>query len=80
MGEVATRVMGSRDILSAANWPEKMSVNYISYHDGFTLQDLVSYRKNTIMPTANITTMAMATTVVTTMGQKALLTIQPSLH
>ncbi|WWE61044.1 glycogen debranching protein GlgX [Parasalinivibrio latis] len=45
MGEVATRVMGSRDILSAANWPEKMSVNYISYHDGFTLQDLVSYRK-----------------------------------
>ncbi len=41
--EFATRLMGSRDIYSAANWPYKLTVNYITYHDGFTLQDLVSY-------------------------------------
>ncbi|MBR9786833.1 MAG: glycogen debranching protein GlgX [Vibrionaceae bacterium] len=42
--EFATRLMGSRDIYSAANWPYKLTVNYITYHDGFTLQDLVSYK------------------------------------
>ncbi|CAM3631010.1 Glycogen debranching enzyme [Vibrio aerogenes CECT 7868] len=42
--EFATRLMGSRDLYSAANWPFKLTVNYITYHDGFTLQDLVSYR------------------------------------
>ncbi|MGR5544849.1 glycogen debranching protein GlgX [Vibrio sp. PNB22_2_2] len=43
--EFATRLMGSRDIYSAANWPYKLTVNYITYHDGFTLQDLVSYKQ-----------------------------------
>ncbi len=42
--EFATRIMGSRDLYSAANWPYKLTVNYITYHDGFTLQDLVSYK------------------------------------
>lgn len=42
--EFATRLMGSRDLYSAANWPYKLTVNYITYHDGFTLQDLVSYK------------------------------------
>ncbi|PMH43124.1 glycogen debranching enzyme GlgX [Vibrio sp. 10N.286.49.B3] len=42
--EFATRLMGSRDIYSAANWPYKLTVNYITYHDGFTMQDLVSYK------------------------------------
>ncbi|MDN3682009.1 glycogen debranching protein GlgX [Vibrio tapetis subsp. quintayensis] len=47
--EFATRIMGSRDIYSASRWPEKLTVNYITYHDGFTLQDLVSYKhKNNI--------------------------------
>ncbi|WP_428460672.1 glycogen debranching protein GlgX [Photobacterium makurazakiensis] len=41
--EFATRLMGSRDLFSAGKWPDKLSVNFISYHDGFTLQDLVSY-------------------------------------
>lgn len=43
--EFATRIMGSRDLYSAANWPYKMTVNYITYHDGFTMQDLVSYKQ-----------------------------------
>ena len=42
--EFATRLMGSRDIYSASRWPQKLTINYITYHDGFTLQDLVSYR------------------------------------
>ncbi|MBE4616745.1 glycogen debranching enzyme GlgX [Vibrio navarrensis] len=42
--EFATRLMGSRDIYSAVNWPYKLTVNYITYHDGFTMQDLVSYK------------------------------------
>ncbi|TKF21532.1 glycogen debranching protein GlgX [Vibrio genomosp. F6] len=42
--EFATRIMGSRDLYSAANWPHKLTVNYITYHDGFTMQDLVSYK------------------------------------
>jgi glycogen operon protein len=42
--EFATRMMGSRDLYSASRWPQKLTVNYITYHDGFTLQDLVSYR------------------------------------
>lgn len=44
MREFATRLMGSRDIYSASKWPFKLTVNYITYHDGFTLQDLVSYK------------------------------------
>lgn len=42
--EFATRIMGSRDLYSASLWPYKLTVNYITYHDGFTLQDLVSYK------------------------------------
>ncbi|PMK02445.1 glycogen debranching protein GlgX [Vibrio sp. 10N.261.55.A7] len=42
--EFATRLMGSRDLYSASNWPFNMTVNYITYHDGFTMQDLVSYK------------------------------------
>jgi glycogen operon protein len=42
--EFATRLMGSRDVYSAAHWPYKLTVNYITYHDGFTIQDLVSYK------------------------------------
>ncbi|MCG7585852.1 glycogen-debranching protein, partial [Photobacterium sp. OFAV2-7] len=41
--EFATRLMGSRDLFSAGGWPDKLPVNFISYHDGFTLHDLVSY-------------------------------------
>ncbi|MDR9827343.1 glycogen debranching protein GlgX [Vibrio sp. FNV 38] len=43
--EFATRLMGSRDLYSAANWPYNLTVNYITYHDGFTMQDLVSYKQ-----------------------------------
>ena len=41
LGEFATRFCGSQDIFHGSS-PAK-SVNYISAHDGFTLNDLVSY-------------------------------------
>lgn len=41
--DFATRIMGSRHFFSGSRWPHKLPVNYIAYHDGFTLQDLVSY-------------------------------------
>ena len=43
IGEFATRIMGSRDMFSKAHRPIHSSVNCITYHDGFTLHDLVTY-------------------------------------
>ena len=42
--EFATRLLGSRDIFQKHHKPACCSVNYISYHDGFTLQDMVCYQ------------------------------------
>ncbi|MBV7297119.1 glycogen debranching protein GlgX [Enterovibrio paralichthyis] len=39
------RLMGSRELFSGAHWPSHLSVNYVTYHDGFTLEDLVSYEQ-----------------------------------
>ncbi len=41
LGELATRLAGSRDIF--ATRPATDSVNYVTAHDGFTLADLVSH-------------------------------------
>ncbi|MDD6068122.1 MAG: glycogen debranching protein GlgX [Succinivibrio sp.] len=43
IGKFATRIMGSRDIFTRDRRSINASVNYITYHDGFTLEDLVSY-------------------------------------
>ncbi|MCM2679469.1 glycogen debranching protein GlgX [Echinimonas agarilytica] len=43
LGDFATRLMGSRDIFCGANRSPHSSVNFINYHDGFTLHDLVTY-------------------------------------
>ncbi len=43
LGEIATRISGSRDIFQKTWRSIYSSVNYITYHDGFTLMDLVSY-------------------------------------
>jgi glycogen operon protein len=45
MGDFATRLVGSRDLFPK-NWRSPhTSVNYLCYHDGFTLEDLVSYNQ-----------------------------------
>ncbi len=43
MAEFATRILGSRDIYPKTLRSIHSSVNFISYHDGFTLHDVVSY-------------------------------------
>lgn len=41
--DFATRLMGSRDVFHKGFRNINTSVNNVTYHDGFTLQDLVSY-------------------------------------
>ncbi len=43
VAELATRLLGSRDVFAKRFRSNSTSVNFISYHDGFTLHDLVSY-------------------------------------
>lgn len=43
MGELATRLLGSRDLYPKNIRSINTSVNFVSYHDGFTLEDVVSY-------------------------------------
>jgi hypothetical protein len=43
IGDLATRLAGSRDVFSAADQTPDSSVNVVTCHDGFTLTDLVSY-------------------------------------
>jgi glycogen operon protein len=44
-GVFATRMMGSRDIFRKNIRPMHASVNNVTYHDGFTLHDTVSYEQ-----------------------------------
>lgn len=43
VADVASRILGSRDVFRKGKRSQLSSVNYICYHDGFTLEDLVSY-------------------------------------
>ncbi|MFD1384721.1 glycogen debranching protein GlgX [Rhodanobacter aciditrophus] len=43
--EFATRIMGSRDLFHKGYKCALHSVNYVTYHDGYTLHDLVSYHR-----------------------------------
>ncbi|MBJ7537400.1 glycogen debranching protein GlgX [Marinomonas transparens] len=43
--QFATRLMGSRDFFHKGYRSALHSVNYITYHDGYTLNDLVSYHR-----------------------------------
>jgi isoamylase len=43
--EIATRLAGSADLYESTRRPPSASVNFVTAHDGFTLQDLVSYEQ-----------------------------------
>ena len=43
MGECARRISGSADLYEASGRKPQASINFITAHDGFTLEDLVSY-------------------------------------
>ncbi|HND53686.1 MAG TPA: glycogen debranching protein GlgX [Pirellulaceae bacterium] len=44
LGSFVTRLSGSSDLYEKAGRPPHCSINFITSHDGFTLNDLVSYR------------------------------------
>jgi glycogen operon protein len=44
VSDLATRISGSSDLFAPARSPQS-SVNFVTCHDGFTLQDLVSYER-----------------------------------
>ncbi len=44
VSDLATRLSGSSDLFSRGRSPQS-SINFITCHDGFTLQDLVSYER-----------------------------------
>jgi isoamylase len=43
IGELASRLSGSSDIFQHAGRSPRSSLNFVTTHDGFTLEDLVSY-------------------------------------
>jgi len=43
LGELASRLAGSRDLFGQSGRAPTASINFVTTHDGFTLQDLVSY-------------------------------------
>ena len=45
LGSLATRLAGSSDLYAHAGRPPHCSVNFITSHDGFTMNDLVSYKE-----------------------------------
>src|SRR5437762_6199295 len=44
-GELATRLCGSSDLYESSGRRPRHSVNFVTCHDGFTLNDLVSYNQ-----------------------------------
>jgi len=42
---VANRILGSPDIYGHEERTAEQSINFITCHDGFTLNDLVSYNR-----------------------------------
>lgn len=44
LGRFASRICGSADIYTASGKGPEGSINFVTCHDGFTLNDLVSYR------------------------------------
>lgn len=45
MGELAYRITGSSDLYARSGRKPYASINFVTAHDGFTLQDLVSYNQ-----------------------------------
>jgi glycogen operon protein len=45
IGELASRISGSKDLFEKSGRAPTASINFVTTHDGFTLQDLVSYER-----------------------------------
>ena len=45
MGRFASRICGSADLYAGSGKGPECSINFVTCHDGFTLNDLVSYAR-----------------------------------
>ncbi len=45
MARLAARITGSRDLYPQPDREPNRSINFVTCHDGFTLNDLVSYNE-----------------------------------
>jgi isoamylase len=45
LGDLGRRMTGSADVFNHAGRDPRASINYVTVHDGFTLADLVSYKR-----------------------------------
>ena len=45
IGELASRIAGSKDLFGKSGRAPTASINFVTTHDGFTLEDLVSYER-----------------------------------
>ena len=45
MSEFATRLVGSSDLYEGDGRSPSASINFVTAHDGFSLEDLVSYEQ-----------------------------------
>jgi glycogen operon protein len=45
VGDFASRIAGSADLYEGSGKGPERSINYVTAHDGFTMNDLVSYRR-----------------------------------
>ncbi len=45
LGDFASRIAGSADLYQGSGKRPEQSINYVTAHDGFTMNDLVSYRR-----------------------------------
>jgi isoamylase len=45
IGQLASRISGSQDIFAGSGRAPTASINFVTCHDGFTLEDLVSYER-----------------------------------
>jgi glycogen operon protein len=45
IGELASRLSGSKDLFESSGRAPTASINFVTTHDGFTLHDLVSYER-----------------------------------
>jgi isoamylase len=50
LGRFASRICGSSDVYGASGKGPLCSVNFVTCHDGFTLEDLVSYERKHNLP------------------------------
>ncbi len=70
-GPMATRLAGSSDLYQPSGRRPYHSINFVTSHDGFTLNDLVSYERKHNPTTARTTATATTTTTAPTTASKA---------